>query len=111
MGMKTIYKKIDKSNFYVYVEDHGFVDFDDTDPIGLVSQDCFGKNKWNITCYFSCIVEDTYAINDSYFSSIEAGRALVKAWENAMWFIDNLNETGHDEDFLNFDWPDVIKTS
>jgi hypothetical protein len=111
MGMKTIYKKIDKSNYYVYVADHGFVDFDDTDPIGLVSQDYFGQSKWSITSYFSCLVEDTYAINDSYFSSIEAGRALVKAWENTMWFMDSADDKEHEDSFLPFSWPDVIKTN
>jgi hypothetical protein len=108
--MITRYKKIDSTNYYIYVEEHQFEGFDDTDPIGLVSQDYFGKKNWKITSYFSCMIEDTYIINDSYFSSIEAGRALVKAWENAMWFLDSADNSS-EKDFFDFSWPNIIKTS
>ena len=56
------------------------------------------------------MIEDTYIINDSYFSSIEAGRSLVKAWENAMWFLDSADNSS-EKDFFDFSWPNIIKTS
>ena len=67
--MTTSYKELEKGIYQVSVNDN---------IVGTVEVDLYGK--WEIKPNFAYYTIDTYDIKDKYYSFIEAGRVLTKAW-------------------------------
>jgi hypothetical protein len=105
--MKTVYRKIDEDNIYVYAQSDEFPDHDHETPIGLVTREINKTVRWSITAYFICLIEDTININDTYYDSVKAGRVLVDSWRNIQLHTKN-KKLGPDDTWPD-DWPDLFK--
>lgn len=106
--MKTVYRKIDEDNIYVYAQSDEFPDHDHETPIGLVTREINKTVRWSITAYFICLIEDTININDTYYDSVKAGRVLVDSWRNIQLHTKNKKSDPDDTSWPN-DWPDLFK--
>jgi hypothetical protein len=75
--MRTTYRKIGDNRYEVFVN-HGMT----KEMVGIVYLD-FHKGrgkKWAIEAHFMSLFSDYTELQDLYFDSVEAGRALVKIW-------------------------------
>ena len=75
--MRTTYRKIGDNRYEVFVN-HGMT----KEMVGIVYLD-FHKGrgkKWAIEAHFMSLFSDSADLQDLYFDSVEAGRALVKIW-------------------------------
>jgi hypothetical protein len=77
--MKTTYKEIDHDKYEVCLIDERH---DTEECIGYVYLDLRKKSKWYVHSYYDILLED-YDVNiKAYDSSVEAGRAMTKAYLN-----------------------------
>jgi len=78
--MKTTYKEIDaRSKYEVCLSED---DLGTEECIGYVYLDLRKKAKWFVHSYYEIMLEDYNVMINAYDSSVEAGRAMTKAYLN-----------------------------